>query len=115
MAERRRMLAAPVLLVACPASVAAILAQPQPTATTGARNARGNTVTVDELVDDIRELRVYLDMWRRAGPVSHFFVLTDPAQRKRDIVRDLTDPDPSELHVSTGTEPRPSAPKRKRN
>ena len=65
------------------------------------------TITNEELVKDMRELRVYLDRWRNNGPSLHFFVLKDPMHRARDLVRDLDDPDPSELHVSIGTEPRP--------
>jgi hypothetical protein len=71
----------------------------------GDRSLELRIVKAAELVNDIREMRVYLDLWGN-GPTTHFFVLTDPMQRKHDLSRETPDTDPAGLNIKNGTEPR---------
>lgn len=65
-------------------------------------------ISVSEFVADIHELRVYLNFpyvgERKRSERYHVFVLREPMSRRRDWLRDQSEPSATELPVTTGVE-----------
>lgn len=70
-------------------------------------------IALSEFVKDIHELRVRLSY----SEPYRFFALHDPMSRRRDLLRERSEPSVTGLQITTGveTQPRPTVPKRHRS